>query len=1003
MTPGSTRRWIPGIALLLVLAGPMAIARLRAQTLNHISGLIVDASSGSVPGALVTVVNEDTGFRRVAQSRPDGAYAVAPLEAGVYKITVRKAGFRTSIRFGVRLGRAQPARVDFKLIVGSVQETVTVAGSAPLLDSEDAAVSTQVGREEIERLPLNGGGLLSLLELAPGVVITPATRGEAGQFSSGGQRPNTNVFTVDGLSANSGVSAGGSPAQSTGASLPGMTAFGSLDGLVTHDALEEMRIQTSTAVPEFGRLPGAQIALKTRSGANELHGSASYRFRNERLDANDWFSNRHGDPRAATRLNDPAATLGGPLRRDRTFFFLSYEGMRIAQPFVSRQAVPSDASRENAAAWVQPVLNLFPRPNGAALPGGLAEWTGRFSRPARLDSGSARLDQAVTTRLTAFARYSESPSATEFGATPVNLLDLRSRAIAAGATFRARPDLLFDWRVSLSRAAVDSLWRPADPHVPPACFQFTEASPCDYLARLSIAGAGQVVEGAEGPRGQSQFQIGHMLAWTRGSHSLQFGADYVRLAPSRRDASAAFSVIAGSLADLADRSIPWTANSPAQNAAAVVKQASVFAEDTWRAAGRLTLTFGARWEISPAPVGASFLDPAQNRAVPMPMPLWQSDYGNIAPRFGIAYRLTRDGRTILRAGGGLYFDSSLSLATDLINDGPLNISQYVNGRHGIFSTLLHFGFLPDLRLPLVTQWNVSLQRALSGRDVISLGYIGSSGSDLIRREIGGAGSTVTDWLAVATNRGASRYDGLQAQYRRRMGRGFQALASYAWSHSIDNSSTDAGLYWAGSGLSAGGDRASSDFDVRHLLTAGFTYDVPPGLRGAPWRGWTLDGMLQVRTGFPIAVLNAEEFTGLTLQNVFRPDLNGAQPVWIADPSAPGGRRIDAAAFQAAPNSAQGNLGRNAFNGFGMSQLDLALHREFFAAGRRSLQLRLEAFNALNHANFADPVRFLSSPLFGQSGSMLSYMLGTGSPGSGLAPMFQGGGARSLQLGLRFRF
>src|SRR5216683_1088166 len=180
----------------LCLAG---IAPLQAQSYTLVAGIIQDASGASAPGALVSVVNEDTGFRRVTQSRPDGGYVVSSLQQGVYKITVRKYGFRTAIRFGVKLNPSQPSRVDFKLVVGSVQETVTVEGSTPLLNSEDASTGTLVGRDEIERLPLNGRGLLSLLELSPGVVVTPATRGESGQFSVAGQRPNMNYFTVDGV------------------------------------------------------------------------------------------------------------------------------------------------------------------------------------------------------------------------------------------------------------------------------------------------------------------------------------------------------------------------------------------------------------------------------------------------------------------------------------------------------------------------------------------------------------------------------------------------------------------------------------------------------------------------------------------------------------------------------------------------------------------------------------------------------------------------------------
>jgi hypothetical protein len=310
--------------------------------------------------------------------------------------------------------------------------------------------------------------------------------------------------------------------------------------------------------------------------------------------------------------------------------------------------------------------------------------------------------------------------------------------------------------------------------------------------------------------------------------------------------------------------------------------------------------------------------------------------------------------------------------------------------------------MPDLRLPRVKQWNVAVERAFTAHDVVSIGYVGSSSSNLIRREIDvPAGPPPTLLLALATNHGSSDYHALEAQYRRRLSRGFQAVVSYAWSHSLDNSSADSGLYLINSQLTPAHDHASSDFDVRHSLSAGFTYEIPHS------HGWALDGVFRARTGFPINVLDAEQAQGISYENVYRPDLIGGLPVWITDASAPGGRRINREAFQPV-NSVlgfpqQGNLGRNALSGLGMSQLDLAARREFSFGEQRSLQLRVEAFNAFNHTNFADPIRFLSSPLFGQSTSMLNLMLGTGSPSSGLAPMFQAGGARAMQVVVRFKF
>lgn len=991
--------------ILICLAG---IGALRAQPYTHISGIIVDASASSVPDAMVSVVNEDTGFHHAALSKPDGSYFLPALQPGIYKITVRKIGFRTMVRFGIHVNETRPARVDFKLVVGSLQETVTVEGSPQLLNTEDAAVGTVVGPGQIERLPLNGGPLLGLLELTPGLLVTPATRGEAGQFTVDGQRPNTNYFLVDGVSANSGVSGGGTAAEATGGSLPGMTAFGSLDGLISIGALQEMRTQTSTTAAEFGRLPGAQISLTSRSGSNELHGSLSDSFRNTALDANDWFANQHGYGRASLHLQDFSAALGGPIWRDRTFFFASYEGLRMQQPFVWNVPVPSLAARSNSLAWANPLLNMFPAPNGADLGKGLAEWSGNMSRPARFDAGALRLDHAFTSRLTGFARFSETPSSTSYGSDPVNSLTIRSRAITGGITLRARPTLVFDLHLNASAATASSVWQQNGASLPdcsiqPAIQFFNLPNTCTYLVRLSIAGIGQAISGSEGRHSQSQYQLSPAATWNKGTHSIRFGVDYRRLAPIRSDSTGTLSILADTVEALASSSNFWDATSPQQYISAVVSEISAYAQDTWRATPRLTLSFGLRWEISPAPLlrGAHSFDPSTDQSVNVHRPTWPSTYTNFAPRFGIAYQPSANGHTVLRAGVGFYFDSSLSLAADLVNDGPLNVSNFLSPRDGFISAQLIFGFTPGLRLPLVKQWNASIEHAFDRNDAVTLGYIGSTAGDLIRREIGGPGSTNSSLLALGTNHGESQYNSLQAQYRRRLASGLQAIASYSWSHSIDNSSTDSGLYWAGSGVPLGQDRGSSDFDVRHLFTAGFSYDFPT--HPLFLKNWALDGMFRARTGFPINVLSADQFMGVRFENVFRPDLVPGQPVWISNPSAPGGRSINPAAFLAAPGAVQGDLGRNALDGFGMSQFDLAVHREFLLGEKRSLQIRVEAYNALNHPNFADPIRFLDSPLFGQSSSMLNQMLGAGSPGSGLAPLFQAGGPRSLQATVRFRF
>lgn len=1002
-----------------VILGCIAhVAPLPAQAYTHVGGIIRDPSGAAVPGASITVVNEDTGFRRFTLSDSDGSYAVVSLEPGTYKITVRTAGFRTLIRLGVRLTMGQPARVDFSLPLGSMQESITVEGEPTMPPTADVSLGASITREQIEKLPLNDGSLMSLIELAPGIIVTPATRGEAGQFTSDGQRPNTNYFSIDGVSVNTGVSAGGLPAQSTGGALPGMTALGSFHSILSLDAIDEFRVQTSTTAPEFGRLPGAQIALTSRSGSNEFHGSAFEYLRAGALDANDWFSNRQGENRAPAHMNDFGGSIGGPARRNRTFFFLSYEGMRLDQPFSWRASVPATAVRTDAPAWIRPLLNLFPIPNGQNLGAGLTEWTAGNTRPARFDAGNVRIDHALTSRIALFARYNQTPSWSEFNGTQVNHIAMSSQGLTFGASVRLRPSAVVDFRLNSSQASLRSFWganSSSQCDLQPVVFFLLRAqSACNYLLRFSIAGVGQVVSGPEADQHQKQSQLASAAVITLGTHEIHFGADYLRLAPTRNDRARSLGVIAESLPDLLAGTNLWTAVAEPQSRYSILKEDSVFFQDTWRVHRKLTASFGLRWEFTPPPELKLVLTPFQNGPPQPPVyifssqkTVWRRNSANLGPRGGLAYRPFSQGHTVLRAGWGIYYDSSLSIATDVVNGGPFSLSQYANAAHAPFSQLLSYGFMPGLSLPSVAQWNGSVEHKFGDRQLVSMAYAGSAGRQLLRRELGGFQDTETLRVALATNNGASRYHALQAQYRLTLADGLSGIASYSWSHSIDNSSSDSFLQWVGSGLQAVQDRGSSDFDARHTFTAAFSYEVPHpsagSIQSALMRGWGLDGIFHARSGFPITVLNTDYSMGLSFANVFRPDLVPGQSIWLNDSSVPGGRRLNNQAFTPTPGLVQGNLGRNAIAGFGMYQIDLALRRDFRLADKRSLQLRIEAFNALNHPSFADPLQFLSSPLFGQSVSMLNMMLGTGSPGSGLTPIFQNGGARSVQLMLRFRF
>ena len=281
---------------------------------------------------------------------------------------------------------------------------------APLVNNQSGTVSTVIDRAFIESLPLNGRSVQTLILLAPGVVATATAFNDQGQFSVNGQRADANYFTVDGVSANFGVTGYFPMMQTASGALPALSASGGTNSLVSVDAMQEFRIQTSSFAPEFGRTPGGQISIATRSGTNAFHGSLFEYFRNEALDAKDWFVNFRGSAKPELRQHDFGGVAGGPIRTDRTFFFGSYEGLRLRQPSSLQTVVPDAASRQQAPPSIRPYLDAYPLPNGPLRGPGLAEFQASFSNPSSLDAYGIRLDHTVNARLNVFGRYNYSPS-----------------------------------------------------------------------------------------------------------------------------------------------------------------------------------------------------------------------------------------------------------------------------------------------------------------------------------------------------------------------------------------------------------------------------------------------------------------------------------------------------------------------------------------------------------------------------------------------------------------
>jgi hypothetical protein len=1028
---------------MVLFIAALATAPLLAQN-AEISGLISDPSRLAVANARVVVQNAGNGATRSVVSNQQGEYSVPALTPGTYNVTVDANGFKTIRQSSVVVEVDQRARLDFTLMIGSQTETITVEGSSPLLNTSDASVSTVIDHQFVENLPLNGRSFSSLIDLTPGVVLTPANQYEGGQFSVNGQRPDANYFVVDGVSANLGTAGGGATLGQGGAGqLPVTSVLGGTSNLVSLDALEEFRIQTSTFAPEYGRTPGAQISVVTKSGSNGFHGTAFEYFRNDKLDANDWFANANRLARPALRQNDFGGVLGGPIRKDKLFFFGSYEGLLVRQPEVANTFVPSLAVRQSAPTALQPLLNAYPLPNGPSLANGTAAFAASYSNPSTLNSSGIRVDYLPWQRVSVFGRYSDAPSSLDqrgpsgYGSSDVENTRYRTQSLTLGSTQALTPRLTNEVRFNYSRS-LGSLSLSLDNFggaVPPSDSVLYPSAPPQNSAVVFYPGAGlELLSGNIANNLQQQFNVTDNVSRIVGAHQMKFGLDYRHLRPDYVPVSYELEYIFSSLANVVANTMPEALIAARTASTLTFSNWSLFAQDTWKATRTLTVTYGLRWEYDAAPSSPNGTLPftvtqvnnlATATLAPQGTPLWKAQKDDFAPRLGVAWQLFPN--MVLRAGAGIFYDLGYSAVANGTGAFPfthsapiLNTSYPLSAAAAApppFTTNPPVSFLsvvdPNHVLPRTYEWNAAVERTFGRSDVLSVTYLGAAGRKLMRQDIYDAPNpSFTGEFTVMRNDADSSYNALQIQYRHRLAHGLQTLLSYTWAHSIDDASSDAyPVNLPANDAPLFLERGSSDYDIRHTFSGAVSYSIPaPG--GGIWKSalgnWSTDSIVYARSAPPVNVV-----TGLNpfplgqletgYLGVARPNLVSGVPLWIANPNVAGGREINSAAFTTPVGAVQGDLGRNALRGFDAAQVDLTLRRQFKLRERLALQARADLFNIFNHPNFGSPINYLSSPQFGQSTQMLGASLGSGGQNGGLNPLYQVGGPRSVQLALKLVF
>jgi len=917
-----------------------ALAQLETAT---VSGQVLDPSGLSIAGAQVKLVDIDRDTSTNTSTNNSGLYMFPSVKPGRYRMEVTAAGFKLVNATDLTVNVQDHLEQNFKLAVGSVSESVTVEGGTSLVNTESASVSTVVDRQFAENLPMNGRSFQTLIQLTPGVVVLPSTTYDSGQFSINGQRASSNYWMVDGVSANIGVgvNAVGGAGNALGGGLASFSAQGGTNSLVSVDAMQEFRIQTSTYAPEFGRTPGGQISIVTRSGTNQFHGTAFDYFRNDVLDASDWFNgyiNSPPLPKAQERQNDFGGTISGPLLNNRTFFFFSYEGLRLRLPQTLLTTVPDLSARQGAIPAMQPYLNAYPLPNGTDnIPTGIAQSNASFSNSSTLDAYSLRVDHRLTDKLNVFGRYNYSPSEiSERGSGGASLSTVTPTRITTqtatlGTAWLISPVTTNDFRFNYSRTDSSSYnyvdnFGGAVPVAPPFPSPYISQNSDFSFSILSLSDFA-LLQGTNGANLQRQFNLIDSLSAQRRSHALKFGVDFRRLSPVSNGRVYSQAPIFLDVPSAEDGNFFFTIVGSGREARLFFHNVSVFAQDTWRIVPRLTITYGLRWDVDFAPSstpsllavsGYNLSNLSTLALAPVGTPAFRTPYGNVAPRIGVAYELSPSQKweRVLRGGFGMFYDLADQEVGNLISGvgypfiaqnrlffGTVPLGAQIaapppiippGGGAGILNA-----FDPHLQLPYTLEWNIALEQGVGTQQTVSTSYIGALGRRLIQSAVIVSPNPNFAQAVLVGNSATSDHHALQVQFKRRLSSGLQAVASYTWSHSIDTAS--AGSYGNGANLLTPGinpntNRGSSDFDIRNALSAAATYDIPaPKINpmvNAVLGGWSLQNVVQGRSAPPVDVYSSVFSTLLGSQTSVRPDQVAGIPLYLYGSEYPGGKAIN---------------------------------------------------------------------------------------------------------------
>jgi hypothetical protein len=1023
----SVLRATPAACFILLVA----LSARAQQTDATITGEVKDQNGAVVAGALVSARNTETGFTRTTESDAEGRYTFVALPVGTYDISTERQGFKPFRQQQVRIAIGETFVQNISLEVAAVGEEVNVTDSAAQVNTQTHEMSYLVSERAIRELPLNGRNYTDLALLQPGVITYPHRDGgsvvaHGAGASVNGQDPRSNVYLIDGTPQNDFTNG------------PAGSAAGTALGV---EAIREFRVEANAYDASFGRNSGGQINAISKSGSNEWHGSLYEFHRNDSLDARNFFDT---DRKPEFKRNQFGGSVGGPVRRDRSFFFVNVEALRenlgktvttVVPDLDARNGIitslPAGCAVENTTNCkrietrvaihpaVLPYLNEFPLPNAGNLRpvGNLATHVFGFNQTLRETFLQGRFDQNINSRNQAFARYTfddgEQFLPTDFPQFPRSFVS-RNQFFTAEDRFVQSGRTLHTFRFGFSRTRVG---QDVESHT-----TNTGLTPFiagrDLIGDIDIGGLPRF-----GPQSsvnvkltQNVFGFEYGMAHTRGRHLVKAGALAERYQDNLFNPTFGLGIwtfgnVAGFLRNQPQRFIGLTP----EGALDRYWRFTLFGgylQDDFRVSPRLTLNAGVRYETTTMPVdiyGRDSALPNLSDRAPTVGPLYENPTRkNISPRVGFAWDVFGDGKTSLRGGYGLYFNTNNQQNLIVTITNPPATPRIIIGSNptnaplfpvaplslGVGNSIRPVQF--DLDNPYVNVYNLNLQRELWWDTIVTVGYAGSRGVHLLRsNDVNTAVPTIRpdgtiffppnaprqntafSTIELKSSDGNSWYNAGILEIRKRWSRGVNFQSSYTFSRNIDTTQASTFFSDATNGTTTAFpefpgmnyNKGLADYHAKHNWVVNFTWALPfarglDGWEGALLDGWELTGIGQARSGNPLTVFVARNRSRSQWSPSLAPgigfDRASLAPGFTYESAVLGrpDQYFDPKAFVLQPAGTLGNTGRGAFIGPNYRSFDLAAVKRTrfhsWLGDATNLQLRVEAFNLFNRANFAPP-------------------------------------------------